>query len=150
MVFGARLSGESTLGEPSLQYGQGLFACPHRQFRPDRPCPALLLAARNRQWLMASARQFRGEGPDVIGDVNVLGKTPYHAVGLGKRCSSLEDQILAEYRREQNLQGLYNPDVLFQEVRGATDSAGGDGEGVTPVALRQELIRDVSHAKPGR
>ena len=102
----------------------------------------------------AMARRCRpcvkGEGPDVIGDVDVLGKPPYPALGLQKRRSSLEHQILFEGRREKTSKVRTTQMSFFEQVRRPTDSAPYHGEGITPVAVRQGLERDLSHGKPGR
>ena len=60
---------------------QSVFPSPCRQAGPDGPRPASFLAARGRQRIFAVTREIGGQGSDVVGDVDILGKTPDRLIG---------------------------------------------------------------------
>ena len=129
----------SLVGDPGVETG------------PDRLGPAALLAARGRQRFGAGiGDQVGGEGPDVIGDVDVFGEAADRAVRLRQRGSALEGEVLAEGRLEQGVERCDDPDVLFEQERTVRATGFGNAQGIPPVVGGERPVRRLSHGRGAR
>ena len=130
---------------------RGLVDDPRVETGPDRPGPAALLAACGRQRLGAGiGDQVGGEGPDVIGDVDVFGEAADRPVCLRQRRAALEGEILGEGRLEQGVEGCDDPDVLFEQERTVRAPGFGNAQGVAPVIGGERPVRRLSHGRGAR
>ena len=56
-----------------------------------------------------------------------------NTVSLGKRSAALEDEFVGKRRAEKNIERPDYPNVLFEQMNGATGFRGGDAEGLAAI-----------------
>ena len=91
--------------------------------------------------------QVGGEGPDVIGDVDVFGEAVDRAICLRQLGSALEREVPAEGRLEQGVEGCDDPDVLLEQERAVRAVGFGNPQGVAPVGGGERPVRRLSHER---
>ncbi len=92
--------------------------------------------------------QVRGNGADVVGEVHILGEALDHDLGLGERCSTLEDQVLRVRLGEQVVQSPDDPYVLLEQMQGAARTLCCDEQRLALVLARQ--LQKLRHEAPAR
>ena len=149
VVIGPNPGGQAGSIQAVFDSGQSVFANPIIEFLADLSSPTPRLAARGGKDLRASpCYQVWRERANVVGDVDVFRETGDRAPSLGKRCATLEHQVFAEWRIEQNTQDFDDPNVLFQKIGATTAQAFGDGQSVAAVVYGERMERRLSHWRP--
>ena len=99
---------------------------------PTRP-PALF-AGRRRNGVTPRLHQVRHEGADVVGQIDIFRKPVNDAVGFRQRCAALEHQIVFDSGFKKNLQGPDDPHILFQQMRGPTETICGNTQNIEAIS----------------